>query len=156
MQNRVASATLNEVQIQQIAVSIEFRNEPVIVGRAGFPIGIGDEIAFARRMGDKGLGALELADRIGKSRQRPGTQKQNHGDAAERRPKHVRYSRIPYADLQPACQEMKRRPLLPLPWRERAGVRGILAGGRASHSGMLRHPLGGVKAAYQSPSMRFP
>ena len=124
MQNRVASATLNEVQIQQVAVSIEFRDEPVIVGHAGFPIGIGDEIAFARRMGDKGLGALELADGIGKGRQRPGTQQQNHGDGAERRPEQAR-----------------------LPG-EKGGetYKNGLQGGRVSHSGMLRHPLGGVKA----------
>ena len=54
MQDRVATATLNEMPIQQVAVLIEFRDEPVIVGRAKFSIGIGDEVAFTRRMGDKG------------------------------------------------------------------------------------------------------
>ena len=68
MQDRVALAALNEVSIQQVAVLIEFRDKPVVVGCAGFAIGIGDEIALPRRMSDKGLGAAQLGNRIGKSR----------------------------------------------------------------------------------------
>lgn len=91
MQDRVAAAPLNEMQVQKVAVPIKFRDEPVIVGRAGFAIGIGDEIAVARRMGDKGLRAAELTDGIGKSRQRPGTQKQNDGDDPEQGPEEARF-----------------------------------------------------------------
>ena len=99
---------------------------PLLSAVPGFAIGIGDEIALTRRMSDKGLGAAQLGDGIGQYRQRPPTKQQKHGDGAERRPN---------------------QGWLGIQGREYNTV----AGKTVSHNGMLRNPLGGVKAVRTSP-----